>query len=143
MPMLGAVLVGLLSDRFGRKVVMLSLGVPAALAVVAIYARLHSVAALTAGFALLGLFRSPIPSQPVALGQDSAHAHARATASGLVMSAYYAAAVVVPLVTGAVIASLRDGVRAMVIVVPSGLLVYAALVAAVRERPRGERGAGR
>jgi MFS family permease len=136
MPMVGSILVGLLSDRFGRKIVMLSLAVPGAVAVIAIYTLLHSVAALTLGFALLGLFRSPIPSQPVALGQDSADAHARATASGLVMSAYYAAAVVVPLVTGAIIAALRDGVRSMVIVVPVGLAVYAALVAAVRERPR-------
>jgi uncharacterized membrane protein YraQ (UPF0718 family) len=113
---------------------MLSIALPGALVVVAIYTLLHSAPALVAGFALLGLIRSPIPSQVVALGQDSARSHATATASGLVMSAYYAAAVVAPLVTGAVIAGLRSGVHAMIIVVPLGLLVYGALIAAVRER---------
>lgn len=136
MPMVGAVAVGLLSDRFGRKRVMVAIALPGALAVIAIYTLLHSVAALTLGFAVLGLIRSPIPSQPVALAQDAAETHATATASGLVMSAYYAAAVVVPLVTGAVIATLRDGVRTMIIVVPLGLVVHAVLVAAVRERRR-------
>lgn len=136
MPMVGSVLVGLLSDRLGRKVVMLWIAFPGALAVIGIYTLLHSVAALAVGFALLGLLRSPIPSQVVALGQDSAEGHATATASGLVMAGYYAAAVVVPLVTGAVIAGLRDGVRAMVIVVPVGLIVYGALIAAVREKVR-------
>lgn len=136
MPMVGSVVVGLLSDRLGRKVVMLWIAFPGALAVIGIYTLLHSLAALTVGFALLGLLRSPIPSQVVALGQDSAEGHATATASGLVVAAYYAAAVVVPLVTGAVIASLRDGVRAMVIVVPVSLIVYGALIAAVREKAR-------
>lgn len=136
MPMVGSVVVGLLSDRLGRKVVMLWIAFPGALAVIGIYTLLHSLAALTVGFALLGLLRSPIPSQVVALGQDSAEGHATATASGLVVAAYYAAAVVVPLVTGAVIASLRDGVRAMVIVVPVSLIVYGALIATVREKAR-------
>ena len=134
MPMVGSVLVGMLSDRLGRRLVMLSIALPGALAVVGIYTLLHSAPALAAGFALLGLIRSPIPSQVVALGQDSARSHATAAASGLVMSAYYAAAVVAPLVTGAVIAALRSGVHAMVIVVPVGLLAYGALIAAVRER---------
>jgi hypothetical protein len=58
------------------------------------------------------------------------------------VAAYYAAAVVVPLVTGAVIAGLRDGVRAMVIVVPAGLLVYGAFIAAVREKRGRAAGAG-
>ena len=115
---------------------MLWIAFPGALAVIGIYTLLHSLAALTVGFALLGLLRSPIPSQVVALGQDSAEGHATATASGLVVAAYYAAAVVVPLVTGAVIASLRDGVRAMVIVVPVSLIVYGALIATVREKAR-------
>jgi len=136
MPMVGSVVVGLLTDRFGRKVVILSIAFPGALLVVGIYTLLHSVAGLTLGFAVLGLLRSPVPSQVVALGQDSAEGRATATASGLVVAAYYAAAVVVPLVTGAVIAGLRDGVRTMVIVVPTGLIVYGALIAAVREKAR-------
>jgi MFS family permease len=137
MPMVGAILVGLLTDRLGRRSVMLSIAFPGALAVIGIYTLLHSAAALALGFALLGLIRSPIPSQVVALGQDSGEGHATATASGLVMSGYYAAAVVVPLVTGAVIASLRSGVLTMAIVVPLGLLLYGALIATVREKPRG------
>lgn len=39
MPMVGSVLVGLLSDRLGRKLVMLSIAFPGALAVIGIYAR--------------------------------------------------------------------------------------------------------
>ncbi len=136
MPIAGSVLVGLLTDRLGRKLIMLWIAFPGALAVIGVYTLLHSVAALAVGFALLGLIRSPIPSQPVALGQDSAEGHATATASGFVMSAYYAAAVVAPLVTGAVMAGLRDGVRTMVIVVPVGLIAYGALIAAVREKSR-------
>jgi MFS family permease len=136
-PMVGSILVGLLSDRLGRKRVMLWIALPGAIAVVGIFTLLHSVVALAAGFALLGLIRSPVPSQVVALGQDSAEDHAAATASGLVMSGYYAAAVVVPLVTGAVMAGLRDGVRTMVIVLPVGLVVYGILIAAVREKSRG------
>ena len=137
MPMVGSILVGILSDRLGRKLVMLWIALPGALAVVGIYTLLHSVAALAVGFALLGLIRSPVPSQVVALGQDSAETRAAGTASGLVMSGYYAAAVVVPLVTGAIMAGLRDGVRTMVIVLPVGLIVYGALIAAVREASRG------
>jgi MFS family permease len=136
MPMVGAVAVGLLADRFGRRRVMMTVALPGALAVMAIYTLLHSAVALAMGFAVLGLIRSPIPSQPVALAQDAADADAMATASGLVIAAYYAAAVVVPLVTGAAIAALRDGVRTMIIVIPLGLVLHAALVAAVRERRR-------
>jgi MFS family permease len=136
MPMVGAILVGLLTDRLGRRSVMLAIALPGALAVIGIYALLHSVTALALGFALLGLIRSPIPSQVVALGQDSADGHATATASGLVMSGYYAAAVVVPLITGAIIANLGNGVLAMAIVVPLGLLLYGGLIATVRERSR-------
>jgi MFS family permease len=136
-PMVGSILVGLLSDRLGRKRVMLWIALPGAIAVVGIFTLLHSVTALTLGFALLGLIRSPVPSQVVALGQDSAEDRAAGTASGLVMSGYYAAAVVVPLVTGALMAALRDGVRTMVIVLPVGLCVYSVLIAAVREKPRG------
>ena len=136
MPMVGAILVGLLTDRLGRRSVMLSIAFPGALAVIGIYTLLYSVTALALGFALLGLIRSPIPSQVVALGQDSAEGRATATASGLVMSGYYAAAVVVPLITGAVIANLRNGVLTMAIVVPVGLLLYGGFIAAVRERSR-------
>lgn len=136
-PMVGSIVVGFLSDRLGRKWVMLWIALPGAIAVVGIYTLLHSVAALVVGFALLGLIRSPVPSQVIALGQDSAERHAAATASGLVMSGYYAAAVVVPLVTGVVMAGLGDGVLTMVIVVPVGLIVYGALIAAVREKSRG------
>jgi predicted MFS family arabinose efflux permease len=136
MPMVGAVAVGLLADRFGRRRVMMAVALPGALAVMAIYTLLHSAVALAMGFAVLGLIRSPIPSQPVALAQDAADADAMATASGLVIAAYYAAAVVVPLVTGVAIAALRDGVRTMIIVIPLGLVLHAALVAAVTERRR-------
>jgi ACS family D-galactonate transporter-like MFS transporter len=138
MPMVGAILVGLLTDRLGRRSVMLSIAFPGALVVIGVYTLLHSVTALALGFALLGLIRSPIPSQVVALGQDSAKGHATATASGLVMAGYYAAAVVVPLLTGAVIARLQSGVWTMAIVVPLGLVLYGALVAAVRERSRSQ-----
>src|SRR5204863_10162129 len=128
--------VGLLSDRLGRKRVMLWIALPGAIATIGIFTLLHSVAALVLGFALLGLIRSPIPSQVVALGQDSAESHAAATASGLVMAGYYAAAVVVPLVTGAVMAGLGDGVRTMAIVLPVGLCMYGALIGAVRTPSR-------
>lgn len=137
-PMVGSILVGLLSDRLGRKRVMLSIALPGAIATIGIFTLLHSPAALAIGFAVLGLIRSPIPSQVVALGQDSVEAHTAATASGLVMSGYYAAAVVAPFVTGAIMAGLGDGVRTMAIVLPAGLVVYGALIAAVRER-RGPR----
>jgi len=131
--MVGAILFGALSDRLGRKTLILSTAYPAALATAGVYLFLSAPAALALGFALLGLLRSTLPTLVVALAQDSAEPEAVATASGIIMAMHYAAAVLTPLLTAQLLSAVGDIIWGMVVATAVPLILYGSLVALVHE----------
>lgn len=133
-PMLGAILLGLLSDRFGRKPVILWSAYPGALAAFTVYYWLASTGSLALGFALFGTLKASAPTLIVALAQESATAETSGTASGVVMSMHYAAAVVAPLIAAHLIATTGDMILAMILTSSAPLIIYGGLVASVREK---------
>ncbi|MGH7771164.1 MAG: MFS transporter [Candidatus Binatia bacterium] len=135
-PMIGALLLGPLSDRFGRKGVILWSAYPGALAAFVVYYLLISPGALALGLFLFGTLKASVPTLIVALAQESASADASGAASGVVMSMHYVAAVVAPLVAAHLIASTGNMILTMILTSSLPLVVYGGLIAAVRERPR-------
>ncbi len=139
----GALLLGTLSDRLGRKAIILWTAYPAALAALIVFRYLSAAGALALGFTLLGLLRSTFPTLVVALAQDSADAEAVGAASGIIIAMHYAAAVLAPLLTAQLLTATGDIIWGMVAATSLPLLLYGALVALVRERPRARSLEGR
>lgn len=138
----GALLLGTLSDRTGRKTIILWTAYPAALAALIVHRYLSSVGALALGFTLLGLLRSTFPTLVVALAQDSADADAVGAASGIIIAMHYTAAVLAPLAAAQLLTVTGDIIWGMVVVTSAPLILYGALVTLVHERPHpAERGA--
>lgn len=135
-PMIGALVLGALSDRFGRKAVILWTAFPGALAAFVVYHLLTSPGTLAVGLVLFGILKASVPTLIVALAQDSASAEGVGTASGVVMSMHYVAAVAAPLISAHLIASTGDMILTMILTSSIPLIVYGGLIAAVRERPR-------
>jgi len=132
----GALLLGTLSDRLGRKMVILSTAYPAALAAAGVFLFLNAPATLALGFTLLGFLRSSFPSLVVALAQDSAEPDAVGMASGIIIAMHYAAAVVAPLLTAQLLIATGDIIWGMAAATSIPLLLYGSLVTRVHERPR-------
>lgn len=131
--MIGSLSLGFLSDRVGRKPVILLSAFPAALAaLVSLYA-LQSPFALTLGLFAFGLCIAPAPSLVIALAQETAVAGCAGTAGGVVLAAYYIAAIIAPIVTARLVTGIGDTVLAMVLVSTIPLLLFAGSVAAVRD----------
>jgi MFS family permease len=133
-PMVGALLLGALSDRYGRKPVILASAYTGAAAAFVVYSWLSTPAALAVGLAVFGTLKATAPTLIVALAQDSAPADSAGAASGVVMSMHYVSAVVAPLIAGRLIASTGDMVLAMILTASAPLIIYGGLIAAVRER---------
>jgi MFS family permease len=131
-PMVGSLVLGALSDRLGRKQVILWTAYPNALVVVIIYHFLDSAAPLAMGFTLFGFLNATFPALVVALAQESARPEAIGTASGIVMSLHYVSAVLAPLVTARLLASTWDVLWAIIAVTATPLVLYASLVAPIR-----------
>jgi len=131
-PILGSLVFGVLSDRLGRKRIILWTAYPNALVVVIIYHFLNSSATLAMGFTLFGFLNATFPALVVALAQDSARPEAIGTASGIVMSLHYVSAVLAPLVTATLLASTWDLLWGMIAVTATPLVLYATLIAPVR-----------
>ena len=91
---------------------------------------------LAAGFLLLGFFLGPIPALVVSLAQESVAPEAVGTATGIVMSLHYFAAVTMPLVIAQLIASTGNMLLSIVIASAVPFAVYGSLIAVVRERSR-------
>ncbi len=133
-PILGAMVLGMLSDRLGRKRIILMGAFPGVLVVLAVYGWLTHPLALAAGICLLGLCKSPVPSLVVALAQDTVAKGRVGEASGLVMSMHYVAAQTTPLGMGLLITRLGSMTLAMLLGSVVAFAVFGLLVTSVRER---------
>jgi MFS family permease len=135
-PMIGALLLGALSDRFGRKVVILWSAYPGALVSFVVYYWLMSPGSLALGLFLFGILKATVPSLVVALAQDSVPVDTIGTASGAIMSMHYVSAVTAPLVAARLIAGTGDMLLSMVMTSSVPFIIYGSLIGAVQEKPR-------
>ncbi len=139
-PIVGSLVIGTLSDRLGGRAIILWTAYPNALVTLMNYRLLESPVPLGLGFTLFGFLNSTFPALVVALAQESAAPGAVGAASGIVMSLHYVSAVLAPVVTARLLAGGGETLWRMVAVTSIPLIVYASLVAAVREtreRPPG------
>ncbi len=130
----GALALGFLSDRFGRKSVIIMSALPAAITTAIVYQWFTSPAVLAFGFFLFGVLRASAPTLVVALAQETTSLSNTGTATGIIMSLHYIAAVVTPLATARLITGTNDIVLAMILISSVPLLLYGAVVGAVREK---------
>ena len=133
-PMIGALILGALSDRFGRKKVILWTAYPAALAAFVVYYLLTGPVPLAIGLTLIGTLHGSVPALVIALTQDSAPPDAIGAASGIVMSLHYVSAVATPLIAAQLIAGTGDMLLTMVLTTAVPFALFGSLVAAVREK---------
>ncbi len=132
--MLGSFSLGSLSDKFGRKPVITLSAVPAAAAAFAVFYWLQSPVGLGLGVFVFGVLKASVPALVVALAQEAAPAGSAGTAAGIIMSLHYTAGVLAPLLAAKLITASGDILFAMILVSSVPLLLYAALIGAVRER---------
>lgn len=133
-PMIGALVLGPISDRFGRRAVILATAFPAAVAALVSYEWLATPEALAAGLVLFGILKATVPTLIVPFAQESAAPEAAGAAAGVIMSMHYFSAVVAPLVTGALIARTGDMILSMILTACVPLIIYGCLIAAAREK---------
>jgi MFS family permease len=129
----GALLLGVASDKLGRKAMILWTAYPGALAAFVVFYFLNSPVSLACGVTIFGLLISSFPALVVALAQDSVEPGALGRASGLIMSTHYVSAVLAPLVTAKLMAGSGNMIWSMVAVTSIPLIVYASLVALARD----------
>jgi MFS family permease len=134
--MLGSFSLGSLSDKFGRRTVIVLSSFPAALAAFILFYWLESAASLAVGILIFGTLKASVPALVVALAQESAPAGSAGTASGIIMSLHYMSGVVAPLVAARVITVTGDIILALILVSSVPLVLYGSLISVVRERSR-------
>jgi MFS family permease len=132
--MLGSFLLGSLSDRFGRKRVIVASAFPGALAAFILFYWLESVAAIGVGMFVFGTLKASVPALVVALAQESAPPGSAGAASGIIMSLHYTSGVVAPLMAARLITDINDIILAMILVSSVPLILYGSLIGAIRER---------
>ena len=132
--MLGSFCLGSLSDKFGRKRVIFLSAFPAAAAAFVVFYWLESPLGLALGIFVFGLLKASVPALVVALAQEAAPAGSAGTAAGMIMSLHYTAGVLAPLLAAQLIAGTGDILAAMILVSSVPLVLYGALIGAVRER---------
>ena len=135
-PMIGALVLGPLSDKFGRRFIILRSAFPAAIAAFVSYQWLASPLALAIGLMIFGILKGSVPTLIVPLAQESASSDAAGAAAGVIMSMHYFAAVVAPLVTAALITGTGNMILAMVLTSVIPLFIYGGLIATVREKAK-------
>jgi MFS family permease len=131
--MLGSFTLGTLSDKFGRKRVITLSALPAAAAAFVVFHWLDSAIALAAGIFVFGLLKASVPALVVALAQEAAPPGSAGTAAGMIMSLHYTAGVLAPLLAAQLISGTGDILLAMILVSSVPLVIYAALIGALRE----------
>jgi MFS family permease len=134
--MLGSFLLGSLSDKFGRKRVIVLSALPAAVAAFVVFYWLKSPIGLTVGIFVFGLLKASVPALVIALAQEAAPAGGAGTAAGIIMSLHYTAGVLAPLIAAKLITGTGDILVAMILATAGPLILYSALIGAVRERSR-------
>ena len=134
--MLGSFCLGNLSDKFGRKRVIVLSAFPAALAAYILFYWLESSVALAIGMAVFGLIKATVPALVVALAQETAPPSSAGTAAGVIMSLHYFSGVVAPLIAGQIITVTSDIVLAMILTSSVPLVLYGCLIGAVHEQAR-------
>jgi MFS family permease len=132
--MLGSILLGLLSDKLGRKRVFLLSAFPAAVTAFVVFYWFESAASIAIGMFIFGLLKATVPALVVALAQETAPGGSAGTASGIIMSLHYTSGVVAPLIAAQLIAATGDMVLAMIVVSSVPLVIYGCLIAAVRAK---------
>jgi MFS family permease len=138
--MIGSFLLGSLSDKLGRKRVILGSAFPAAAAAFMVFYWLNSPLGIAIGISIFGIFKASVPALVVALAQESAPAGSAGTASGIIMSLHYSAGVVAPLVAARLISATGDIVLAMILVSSVPLVLYGCLIGAVTDHRRTTQG---
>jgi MFS family permease len=131
--MIGALLLGAMSDRTGRRTLILTTAFPGALAAFVVYYFLTSPSTLAAGLVIFGILKASAPTLVVALAQDSATPESVGTASGMVMSMHYVAAVAAPLVAARLITGTGDMIFTMILTSTVPLILYGGLIALARD----------
>jgi SHS family lactate transporter-like MFS transporter len=134
--MVGSFSLGALSDRFGRKRVIILSALPAAVAAFITFYWLDAPMAIAAGIFVFGILKATVPALVVALAQEAAPAGGPGTASGIIMSLHYASGVLAPLIAARLITATGDIVVAMILVSSLPLVLYAGLIGVVREGRR-------
>jgi MFS family permease len=134
--MLGSFSLGALSDKLGRKRVIILSALPAAVAAYLTFYWLNSPIAIALGIFVFGLLKATVPALVVALAQEAAPAGSPGAASGIIMSLHYTSGVLAPLIAARLITGTGDIVLAMILVSAVPLILYAGLIGAVRERRR-------
>jgi MFS family permease len=134
--MVGSFCLGSLSDKLGRRFVIMTSAFPAALASFAVFYWLNSVAAIAAGIFLFGVLKASVPALIIALAQETAPAGSAGTAAGVIMSLHYTSGVLAPLIAAKLISGTGDILLTMILVSSVPLVVYGSLVGVVGERSR-------
>lgn len=133
---IGSFCLGILSDRFGRRRVVMLSAFPAALAAFVLFYWLASPLSLAIGIAVFGVIKASVPALVVALAQETAPAGNAGAAAGIIMSLHYFSGVVAPLIAAQIITASGDIVAAMILTTSVPLILYGCLIGAVRERHR-------
>jgi MFS family permease len=132
--MLGSFCLGGLSDRFGRRRVIVCSAFPAAVAAFVVFYWLESALWISMGIFVFGMLKASVPALVVALAQEAAPPGNAGTASGIIMSLHYSAGVIAPLIAAKLITASADIVLAMILTTAVPLIVYGSLIGATRVR---------
>lgn len=132
--MLGSFCLGSLSDKLGRRRVIVLSSFPAAMAAFVVFYWLQSPLGLAIGIFVFGTLKASVPALVVALAQESAPPGNAGTSSGIIMSLHYTAGVIAPLIAANLISATGDIVSAMILSTSIPLMLYGSLIAAVRTR---------
>jgi MFS family permease len=132
--MLGSFSLGSLSDKLGRKQVILLSAFPAAAAAFVVFYWVNSAVGIAVGIFLFGTLKASVPALVVALAQESAPAGSAGTASGIIMSLHYTAGVAAPLIAARLITGTGDIILAMILVSSVPLILYGCLIGTLRNR---------
>lgn len=131
-PIVAAIGLGMLSDRLGRKSVIVAAAFPGAVIATLVYAWFTTPTSLAVGLLLLGICKATIPSLVVAMAQDAAGEGHIGAASGLIMSMHYVAAFSAPVIAAQLITGLGNMVWAMILASALPFVLFGALIAMVR-----------